>query len=177
MHKSLIKGKEKTMDKISALQKQANSTPTFEKYKETNVRDNTNCYSHALGLTLPYPELYCRIGAISGKKPIDQDYFSIEEIKTLLFSDCETLHLGIKTSSLEEKLISSREYKIALFVKIWGNGKIAGCHFWRYENGIWTEKWPGRGMNVIQDFQRDKLDYFPWNFVGIYKISKNESAY
>jgi len=120
---------------------------------------------------LPYPELYCRIGAISGKKPIHQDYFSIEEITTLLFFDCEKLRLKIEKSFLEEELLD-RQYKIALFVRIWANQKIGGCHFWRYENGLWTEKWPRRGMNVIQDFQRDKLDYFPWNFVGIYKISK-----
>lgn len=88
-----------------------------------------------------------------------------------MFLDCTKLQLGIKVSSLEEQLLE-RQYKIALFVKTWANGKIGGCHFWRYENGIWTEKWPGRGMNIIQDFQRDKLDYFPWNFVGIYQISK-----
>lgn len=159
------------MDKIAALQCQAHSKPLYENYNQTNVRDNTNCYSHALGLTLPYPELYCRIGAISGKKPIDQNYFSIEEITTLLFSDCQTLQLEIEESSLEEKL-QENQYKIALFVKIWANGTIGGCHFWRYENGIWTEKWPGRHMSVIEDFQREKLDYFPWNLVQIYKISK-----
>ncbi len=159
------------MDKITALQYQAHSKPLYENYNQTNVRDNTNCYSHALGLTLPYSELYCRIGAISGKKPIDQNYVSIEEITRLLFWDCETLQLEIKESFLEEKL-QENQYQIALFVKIWANGTIGGCHFWRYENGIWTEKWPRRQMYVIEDFQGEKLDYFPWHFVGIYKISK-----
>lgn len=44
------------MNQIAELQRQAHSHPEFEKYEETNIRDNTNCYSHALGLTLPYPE-------------------------------------------------------------------------------------------------------------------------
>lgn len=159
------------MDRIAALLAQVHSKPSFEKYKETNVRNNTTCYSHALGATLPCPEFYCRIGAISGKKPIDEKYFSEEEIKELLFSDCEALNLKIEESSLEENL-SKDQYKIALFIKSWANGQIGGCHFWRFEDGIWTEKWPGRDMNEIQDFERDKLDYFPWNFVGIFKITR-----
>ena len=158
------------MDRISAILIQAHSKPSFEKYEDTNVRDNTNCYSHALGLTLPYLDLY-RIGALSGKKPTEQEYFSIEEIEKLLIADCTELQLKITKSSLEEEL-SENEYKIILFVKIWSNGKIGDYHFWRFEDGIWTEKWRGRRMSEIQNFERDKLDYFPWNFVGIYKISR-----
>ena len=29
-----------------------------------------------------------------------------------------------------------------------------------------------RMMNKIQCFVREKLDYFPWSIVGIYKISR-----
>ena len=112
-----------------------------------------------------------RIGVISQKKPIDERYTSFEEIRNLLFLDCQTLHLEIKESSLEEEL-AENEYKIALFIKKWANGEIADYHFWRFEDGIWTEKWKGRQMSVVQDFKRDKLDYFPWNFVGIYKIAR-----
>lgn len=158
------------MNKITALLEQVHSKPSFERYQDTNVRNSTNCYSHALGTTLPYLELY-RVGAVSKRKPINQEYFSVEEIKELLFLDCEALQLNIEESSLEEQL-SDNEYKIMLFVKIWGNGKIGDYHFWRFEDGIWTEKWKTRGMNIIQNFERDKLDYFPWNFVGIYKISR-----
>lgn len=155
-------------DYIATLTQQVHSNPLFERYKETNVRDNTNCYSHALGATYPKLQLY-RIGAISQKKSTDEKYFSIEEIKQLLFSDFETLNLKIEKSSKEEELIDN-QYKIALFVKAY-NGQIADYHFWRFENGLWTEKWKGRGMNIIENFERDKLTYYPWTFEGIYKVT------
>lgn len=158
------------MDRIAAIRNQVHSKPYFEAYQDTNVRECTNCYSHALGATLPYLELY-RIGAISKKKAIEERYLSVEEIKDLLFLDCETLQLKIEESSIEKP--QNDGYKIALFVKIWANGQIGDYHFWRLnDDGVWTEKWRGRGMSTIQNFERDKLDYFPWNFVGIYKISK-----
>lgn len=156
-------------DYTAILTQQVHSNPSFEKYEETSVRNNTNCYSHALGATYPKLELY-RVGAISQKKPIEEIYFSVEEIKELLFSDFETLNLKIEESSMEEELLDN-QYKIALFVKIY-NGQIADYHFWRFENSLWTEKWKGRGMNEIQNFERDKLNYFPWNFVGIYKVTR-----
>ena len=124
-------------------------------YNATNYRDNTNCYSHALGATFPELRLY-RIGVISGKKPIDQKYFSIEEIKELLFLDCETLGLKIEESSLEEKLLEN-QYKIKLFVKIWANREIGDYHFWRLDNEIWTEKWKGYNMNQVQNPEKDKI--------------------
>ncbi len=158
------------MNITAALTKQVHTKPLFQTYEETDVRENTNCYSHALGATLPILQLY-RVGAICGKKPINQKYFSMEEIKELMFLDCDTLNLKIQESSIEEKL-KDNEYKIALFIKVWGSGIIGDYHFWRYENGIWTEKWRGRHMNTIENFERDKLTYFPWNFQGIFKIQR-----
>ena len=67
------------MEILTHLLQEVHSKPSFEKYESTRVRNNTNCYSHALGMTFPNIELY-RIGAISNKKPVDQEYFSIEEI-------------------------------------------------------------------------------------------------
>lgn len=155
---------------IETIKNEVHLPPFFEVYNATNYRNNTNCYSHALGATFPKLELY-RIGAISGKKPIDQKYFSVEEIKELLFLDCETLGLKIEESSLEEKLLEN-QYKIKLFVKIWADETIGDYHFWRLDNQIWTEKWKGYNMNQIQDTEKDRMNYFPWNFVGIYKISR-----
>lgn len=157
-------------DRLTILTKQAHSKPNFEKYEGTMGMQETNCYSHALGLTFPNLQWY-RIGAISGKKAIDEKYRSINEIKNLLFSDCETLQLKIEESSLEDEVLEN-QYKIALFVKIWGNKRIGDYHFWRCDSGVWTEKWVNLGMRVIQDFKRDKMRFFPWEFVGIYKISR-----
>lgn len=158
------------MDRIATILSEVHSKPSFERYEESEVRKSTNCYSHALGATSPYLENY-RVGAISKKKQINEKYTSIEEIKELLFSDCEALQLKIEESSLEEEL-SKEEYKIQLFVKIWANGMIGDYHFWREHEGVWTEKWRGDRMRKIQDTEKSQMRYFPWNFVGIYKISR-----
>lgn len=152
---------------------QVHSKPEFHRYNETIVRNNTNCYSHALGATFPELKLY-RVGAICGKKEINEKYISDKEIKNLLFLDCKELQLEIKKCSLEDE-ISDDEHKIILFVKKWANGVIADYHFWRYDNDLsWTEKWRGHGMGKIENFQRDILKFkcFPWEIGGIYKISK-----
>lgn len=155
---------------IGAIKEEVHIPPYFEVYSSTEYRNNTNCYSHALGATSPIIELY-RIGAISGKKTIEEKYTSIEEIKELLFLDCETLGLKIEESSLEEKL-SENQYKIKLFVCIWANGTIGDYHFWRADNDIWTEKWRGHNMMPIQNPEKDRMNSDPWQFVGIYKITR-----
>ena len=91
-------------------------------YKNTTIRNNTNCYSYAIGSTYPCLQLY-RIGAICGKKPINQQYFSIDEIRELLFEDFKVIELNIEESSQEEQ-INDNQYKIALFVKIYADKKI-----------------------------------------------------
>lgn len=107
--------------------KQVHEEPLYDKYIPTAISQNLNCYSHALGATYPNLQSY-RIGAICEKKPLDQEYFSIDEIKELLFLDCEKLQLKIEESSLEEELLPN-QYKIQLYVKIWGNGQIGDYHF------------------------------------------------
>lgn len=146
--------------------KEVHSTPTFERYEETNVRNNTNCYSHALGTTQ-----MIRVGQISRKKDTNEKYISFEEIIELLIADLESLNLQLEESSVEEK-ISENQYKIALFVKKWSNGEIADYHFWRCDNEIWTEKWKGRYMNEIEDFERDSKDTNLRTLIGIYKITR-----
>ena len=146
--------------------KEVHSTPTFERYEETNVRNNTNCYSHALGTTQ-----MIRVGQISKKKDTNEKYISFEEIIELLIADLESLNLQLEESSVEEK-ISENQYKIALFVKKWSNGEIADYHFWRCDNEIWTEKWKGRYMNEIEDFERDSKDTNLRTLIGVYKITR-----
>lgn len=150
--------------------KEVHTKPLFEKYNESNVRNNTNCYSHALGSTFPYLKAY-RIGAICSKKPITEEYRSIEEIKKLLFLDCEAIQLKIEESSLEEELLEG-QFKIALFVEKWSNGRINDYHFFRFDNGIWTEKRKREPMVVVEDLKENKVNYYPWNLGGFYKITK-----
>lgn len=151
---------------LTRILKEVHSTPTFERYEETNVRNNTNCYSHALGTTQ-----MIRVGQISGKKYTNEKYISFEEIIELLIADLESLNLQLEESSVEEK-ISENQHKIALFVKKWSNGEIADYHFWRCDNEIWTEKWKGRCMNEIEDFERDSKDTNLRTLIGIYKITR-----
>ena len=164
-------------ERLKIIKQQVHDKPHFERYNETLVRDNTNCYSHALGATLPYIQIY-RIGNISQRKPIDEKYTSVEEIKDLMFSDFEALNLKIEETD-EETLTEKGQYKIALFVKKWANGEIADYHFWRCDNGMWTEKWKTRKLNNI-DFQKEiktmKQCMSPMQLIGIYKVSKNENT-
>lgn len=151
---------------LTRILKEVHSKPSFKRYEETNVRNNTNCYSHALGTTQ-----MIRVGQISRKKDTNEKYISFEEIIELLIADLESLNLQLEESSVEEK-ISENQYKIALFVKKWSNGEIADYHFWRCDNEIWTEKWKGRCMNEIEDFERDSKDTILRTLIGIYKITR-----
>lgn len=151
---------------LTRILKEVHSKPSFKRYEETNVRNNTNCYSHALGTTQ-----MIRVGQISGKKDTNEKYISFEEIIELLIADLESLNLQLEESSVEEK-ISENQYKIALFVKKWSNGEIADYHFWRCDNEIWTEKWKGRYMNEIEDFERDSKDTNLRTLIGVYKITR-----
>ena len=151
---------------LTRILKEVHSKPSFKRYEETNVRNNTNCYSHALGTTQ-----MIRVGQISKKKDTNEKYISFEEIIELLIADLESLNLQLEESSVEEK-ISENQYKIALFVKKWSNGEIADYHFWRCDNEIWTEKWKGRYMNEIEDFERDSKDTNLRTLIGVYKITR-----
>ena len=138
---------------------------------DTSIRDNTNCYAFAIGATYPNLEIY-RIGNICGKKQITESYFSIEEIKELLYSDLEVLDLKIEESTLEEEVLEN-QHKIILFAKVWKTGQIADYHFYRCYNNIWKEKWRGRKIQMIENFQRDRIDkIYPWSIIGIFKVTK-----
>ena len=151
--------------------KEVHEKPKFEKYKTTYYKNETNCYSHAIGATYPFSELY-RIGAICGKKPLGERYFSEEEIKELLFLDFKTLNLKIEESSKEEELESPNQYKILLCLKLYRE-QIFDFHFWRSDdNKTWTEKWRFREMRTIRDFKMEFQYYGAWTPVGYYKVTR-----
>lgn len=159
--------KRRRIDEVKKLVHQKSDTTL---YKNTNVRNNTNCYSYAIGSTFSYLPLY-RIGAICEKKPIDQEYFTIEEIKELLYEDLKVLELQIEESS-EEEQINDNQYKIALFVKIYADNVIHDFHFLRYENGDWSEKYRTYFPTVLGPSLKGVYSNWPWNFVGVFKITK-----
>lgn len=155
---------------MQRLIREVHERPQFERYECTYVRNNTNCYSHAIGATAADIEIY-RIGAICGKKPTDEKYKSVEEIKNLIFDDCKTVDLKVEETTLEDPL-KENQHKILLFVKIYADGKIYDYHFWRSDDGnTWSEKWRYRNMRRV-DYEREVLNYYPWNYVAMYKITK-----
>lgn len=155
---------------IDKVKEMVHQKPDIEMYNTTIVRDNTNCYSYAIGSTYPYLQLY-RIGAICDKKPIEQEYFSIEEIKKLLFEDFKILGLKIEKSSVEEQ-IEENQYKIALYVKIYADDKIHDFHFLRYENRKWSEKYRTQFPRILGESLEGLYSNWPWNFVGVFKITR-----
>lgn len=143
--------------------------PDISRYNSTVVRDSTNCYSYAIGSTYPCLELY-RIGAICGKKEIDKNFSSKEEIVELLYEDLKVLKLKIEKSSKDEK-INSNQYKIALFVQIYADNKIHDYHFLRFDENGWSEKYKGEFPRKLEDNLMGKYTNWPWSFVGFFKIT------
>lgn len=141
------------------------------RYNDTIVRDNTNCYSHAIGSTVCYKKLH-RVGAISGKKKIDQEFFSEEEIIQLLYQDLKVLDLKIERSSEDEE-IDSNQYKIALFIKRYADNKIHDYHFLRFDDTKgWSEKFRGQLPITLGNNLMEFYTLWPWKLIGVFKITK-----
>lgn len=121
----------------------------WERYNETLVRNETNCYAHAIGSTYPCFGFY-RIGVLSGniisKEEYAQEYYSEKQVKTLFLKDMQFLNLDCQEivfstkEDLLEKIRSEsllkNQYVVLLFLYFWSNGKIADFHFWRYDTEI-----------------------------------------
>jgi hypothetical protein len=140
------------------------------RYDTTLVRNTTNCYSYAMGSTVSCLNLY-RVGAISGRKPLEEPYFSTGEIIKLLYEDFKEIDLTIERSS-EEEVISENQYKIALFVKVYADNKIHDFHFTRFEDGRWSEKFRWQLPRDIGTSLKNEYNYWPWRLVGIFKVTR-----
>lgn len=156
-------------EKINRIRCQVHEKLDYTSYDSTMCQAITNCYSHALGATLMFDKIY-RIGAICGKKPITEDYYSIKEMIELLKCDAETLGLGI--CEYEGEPIKENEYLIKLYAKIYRTDRIFDYHFLRCDDGVWTEKWRYSKLCVMEDIDRSKYNSFPWVTVGLFKITK-----
>ena len=142
---------EKTVEKIK---QNVHQPLKWENYNNTIVRNNTNCFAHAIGSTDSSDRSFYRLGVISGKKDIEQEYFSAKEVKELFLSDLEVLELDAEEILLRDKdeilehisnmNLQDNQYIVALFVKTyreWGKMRIRDFHFLRYdEEKGWSEK-------------------------------------
>ncbi len=155
--------------RIKKLQETVHQKPDNSKYSDITLRECINCYAYAIGATEYFWELY-RIGAICGKKEINQHYFSKEEIVYLLYQDLKVLNLKIEQCSENEK-IADNQYKIALFIKIYADNEIHDFHFLRFDENVWSEKFRGRYPRILGNSLKNLYSDWPWNFVGIFKIT------
>lgn len=151
----------------------------YSQYDSTVIRDNTNCYAHAIGATYAYLRLY-RIGAISGIKPIEQKFFSENEMKTLFLEDMKVLKLEvdeIKSESKEECLskietieLKENQHLILLFAIYMGNGQLWDFHFWRYDKKGISEKRKTQKPNFIDEPKRSWIQSM--KLIGMFRITK-----
>lgn len=121
----------------------------YSQYDSTLIRDNTNCYAHAIGATYAYLERY-RLGAISKCKPINEKFFSENEMKRLFLEDMKVLKLGVDEIEIKAKeeclckidnmRLEEKQHLILLFAVYMGNGQLWDFHFWRYDSKGFSEK-------------------------------------
>jgi len=154
-------------EKVERIKKCVHFPLDMAAFDSTMVQRYISCYPYAIGSVVLVDEIY-RIGAISGRKPIDEKYSSIGEVVSLLYEDCETLDLRIARYSGEA--LSEREYLIRLIIKSYRE-EISDYHFLRCDSGIWTEKWRMQKPRVVEE-KYYCYDSWPWREVGLYKITR-----
>jgi len=151
----------------------------YSKYESTIIRNNTNCYAHAIGSTYPELKMY-RIGAISQLKSIEKAYVSEDELKALFLEDMQTLNLEaeeIKTfskqdclSKIENANLKENEHLILLFGVYYGSGKFADFHFWRYDEKGFSEK---RKTQMPIFIENPNITWSnSMNLIGLFRIKK-----
>ena len=155
-------------EKVARIKEQVHRELNFSDYDSTVCRNTTSCYSHAIGATAAFDRIY-RVGAISGRKPIGEEYISVDEVIKLLSLDMETLDLGFELYQNEDLL--ENQYLIMLLIKSYRD-RVNDYHFLRCDNGVWTEKWRGQKPLVIDDISKTQYMSFPWERIGVYKITK-----
>ncbi len=160
--------------KLEILKKQVHEVFDDSVYNSTNVRENTNCYSDALGAKYPELQIY-RIGLFCGKKPdIKEPYKSFEEIKELLFEDLQALELqyDLLDKCMSYDGLKDNQNIIRLYISKYSNGKL-GYHFIRYKNGKWTEKLRGQYQSELYTEYGIKYDLDTiWNYGCTLKITR-----
>lgn len=161
---------EAQIELINQIRTSVHEDPKFEEYESTNVKDGTNCFSHAIGSTIPSLTLY-RLGSLSNLKPLNQEYSSIAEVEHLLYEDLKILNLQIEKTTLQENIKDLKnQYKIILMVKIYADNRIFDFHFIRFDNLGYTEKYRTQNMKILNFL--NTYSRFPWKIVGVYKITR-----
>ncbi len=170
-----------TENVIEKIKKAVHQPLNFDDFKSSCTRENTNCFALAIGSTVTADRTFYRLGRISGKKPLDQDFFSIEEVKDLFLADLEALDLKYESLALHGKSqilaytsglkLQENEHIVVMFVQKMANNTIMDYHFLRYDNRGWSEI-----RRQFHQFVRDDNISWPSNWydklVGVFKITR-----
>jgi len=155
----------------------------WDDYNSTNVQVNTNCFSHAIGSTvIDEPSVY-RIGMMSRRKRLKQQYYSQEEVKELFLADMQEIGLELKEipvgnvpfflQNVNKLNFTDKEHLIALFVEVYGNQRIADFHFLRYDqNKGWSEKRCRNPVVYFENIQRQWPSSWTNKLVGVWKVRR-----
>lgn len=151
----------------------------YSEYNSTMIRNNTNCYAHAIGSTYPELKLH-RIGAISGLKDVEEQYFSEEELKTLFLEDMKTLNLEVEEietfskqdclSKIKKANLEENEHFVLLFAIYYPSGKFADFHFWRFDNRGLSEKRKTQIPIFIDEPMRSWTSSM--HLIGLFRITR-----
>ena len=169
-----------TIEAIEKIRKAVHQPLNFDDFKSSCTRRNTNCYALAIGSTVATDKTLYRLGRISGRKPLDERFFSIEEVKDLFLADLEALDLKYESLDLLGKnqileytsrlKLKKNEHIVIMFVRIMSGEIIADFHFLRFDYRGWSEK---RGFTY---FLTGENVSWPSNWfdklVGCYKITR-----
>ena len=163
---------------LKKLEAAVHNKMNYSEYDSTSVKDNVNCYTHAIGATSIGMGL--RIGEICGKKPILQSFVSDKEVKDLFLEDMKKIHLICRPIEAKDKTavlnwiknanLKIEEAVVMLFVQHNSDGSIRDFHFWRYDNEKgFTEKrfWNYLEVNEIPQYQwpEDEMNHFVGAFI------------
>ena len=170
-----------TKNVIEKIKKAVHRPINFKDFKSPCTRANTNCFALAIGSTVTADKTLYQLGRISGsKKPLDERFFSIEEVKDSFLADLEALDLKYESLALHGKSqilaytsglkLQENEHIVVMFVREMANNTIMDFHFLRYDNRGWSEKiglsYFSTGENVSWPSNwYDKL-------VGVFKITR-----
>ena len=169
-----------SIETVEKIKKAVHQPINFRDFESTCTRENTNCFALAIGSSVTADRTFYRPGRISGKKPLKQDFFSVEEVKNLFLADLEALDLKYESLALHGKSqilaytsglkLQENEHIVVMFVQEMANKTIMDFHFLRYDNRGWSEK---KGLHY---FSTGENVSWPSNWydklVGCYKITR-----
>lgn len=155
----------------------------WDDYNSTKVQLHTNCFSHAIGSTVTDVQTAYRLGMISRKNEA-VPYSSKEEVKQFFLDDALAIGLEIEEvqtgtylplflKNIAKMKLADNEHIVALFVKVYGNEKIADFHFLRYDHKKgWSEKRWGNPVLFLEDIQREWPSSLNNRLIGIFKVRR-----